>query len=478
ATKSFIIDADKCKDAEILVRQLPEAIQEEINEFVCRQRNDLEKILLKKIGDKGTLLTFSIVLVQHVHIKDLIDHFYVGQYLAESGLKQSWYRYQYQATTVRKRGDCFTFVFDVATKVVTGGKQSSIVKKVNRCYKTKLHKRIPGTELPRYATKSRFLTDGLRLVAIYTDWCRSSFQQQRKVFLPEVRTLARRLREQQDNKPDSDLINYSGVVDLDLGETCAAASFYLPFDSERPGVQLTIKRNELYGRNGMNAAWLEDRKSKCGIDEDEAVLACGSQNSSLNKLLVYIRAWQYGDRGIRLRNFYANKSIMRRSWDTSLSLSSSLDKACNLVMKSTRKNVQLGKNNPSSKNRQKPVVFGFGMDGLRSGSRRGAPSSMDRRLMDRLRRHVRASDSDHKVCQVDEYCTSKVCCKCVQNGKVFFTKYLRRLSEEKDQEVIRILVCDVCEGVFRRGGNAAHNIASIASSIFMHHRRPAYFIRP
>ncbi|KAG0172858.1 hypothetical protein DFQ29_008202 [Apophysomyces sp. BC1021] len=54
ATDSSIIDVDKCKDVEVLVRQLSEAVQEEINEFVCRQRHDLEKILLRKIGDKTT----------------------------------------------------------------------------------------------------------------------------------------------------------------------------------------------------------------------------------------------------------------------------------------------------------------------------------------------------------------------------------------------------------------------------------------
>ncbi|KAG0162039.1 hypothetical protein DFQ30_004290, partial [Apophysomyces sp. BC1015] len=52
ATNSSIIDVDKFKDADIMVRQFPEAIQEEIDGFVCRQRDDLENMLLKKIGDK------------------------------------------------------------------------------------------------------------------------------------------------------------------------------------------------------------------------------------------------------------------------------------------------------------------------------------------------------------------------------------------------------------------------------------------
>ncbi|KAG0174382.1 hypothetical protein DFQ30_004695 [Apophysomyces sp. BC1015] len=44
------MDVGKCKDTETQVRQLPEAVQKEINEFVCRQRNDLENILRNKIG--------------------------------------------------------------------------------------------------------------------------------------------------------------------------------------------------------------------------------------------------------------------------------------------------------------------------------------------------------------------------------------------------------------------------------------------
>ncbi|KAG0165563.1 hypothetical protein DFQ30_008296 [Apophysomyces sp. BC1015] len=205
-----------------------------------------------------------------------IDHFYVNssrlrrqtveeaevqktrlQRLSESGIKASWKAYSSQEYLTRKRGDAFNFIFNVGIHATTNNKENGNIITKRLEYSRRLRKTIRGTLLPRYTSKTIFYTDG-------------------KTFLPEVRTLAKRLKEQKYEEPSAIIDNYDGVVGLDLGETYAAASFFLPTDTARQGTQLTIKRDELYCKNKMNAIWLQDRKSKCGIDEDEAALACGS----------------------------------------------------------------------------------------------------------------------------------------------------------------------------------------------------------
>ncbi|KAI7855788.1 hypothetical protein BDC45DRAFT_504716 [Circinella umbellata] len=91
------------------------------------------------------------------------------------------------------------------------------------------------------------------------------------------------------------LDEYEGVFGIDLGETWTADAFYLPTDTEhQPGVQHTIRRDELYGREPINRKWLENRNEQSSINNIQCDLAKsgGSKTSNVANFLTFIRTWQ------------------------------------------------------------------------------------------------------------------------------------------------------------------------------------------
>lgn len=123
----------------------------------------------------------------------------------------------------------------------------------------------------------------------------------------------------------------TGVIGVDLGETFAAGTFFLP-SQNGVGVQHNIKRRELYGLTLTNRAILESEKRSSNIHEIESMLSLGSTYSDLNRYKTYIHGFQVNDNGLQLNNFYSRRSVIRRGWTNRLSIKAAKDKACTRVL--------------------------------------------------------------------------------------------------------------------------------------------------
>ncbi|KAF7728189.1 hypothetical protein EC973_006583 [Apophysomyces ossiformis] len=123
------------------------------------------------------------------------------------------------------------------------------------------------------------------------------------------------------------------------------------------------------------------------------------------------------------------------------------------------------------------LVYAFGLDGMSRKSRRGALAPMDHKIANALYRKInqknRSKDRQHAdVCtRVDEYLTSKVCCRCSKKDRA----RLENDAREKEQRVLR---CENCGHTFHWDSNAADNQATIARYMLRFQQRPRCFIHP
>ena len=284
------------------------------------------------------------------------------------------------------------------------------------------------------------------------------------------------------------------------------------------GVQYTVKKNELYGRQALNQRWLQDRKLSNGIDVHEQALAAGSKKSNLNNFLLYVQAWQTNGVGLTLWKFYSERSVQHKSWDTRISMDSALDGAADRLLnmirgrprerqqapgppatpeqRAERRRTKKGQQRDWNRQRwqsDRPVLLAFGMDALTSGSdhRKGSRPALDGKLARRIVLRTKGKQGRRFVpVRIDEYGTSKFCPRCAMAGAETELQFLHRapplyrqldqdrLNELGQEQVIRIRVCPTCQHTFHRDGAAGQNLASIALSMLQHGQRPSQYIFP
>lgn len=122
--------------------------------------------------------------------------------------------------------------------------------------------------------------------------------------------------------------------------------------------------------------------------------------------LSYINAWQDESSGTQLHEFYSQLAVQRRGWDTRRSMRSAADKACDEVIRLAQASQGSG-----------PTVYAFGMDGMQSeGNTKHAPTGMDTKFAKHLIQKIHEQNRDDVICRCNEYCTSKICPKCLQGG--------------------------------------------------------------
>ncbi|KAI7853553.1 hypothetical protein BDC45DRAFT_510530, partial [Circinella umbellata] len=246
-------------------------------------------------------------------------------------------------------------------------------------------------QIPRYTIRM-LRTNGVCLQAVMTDWGRPrrKLQQRQFKYLVEIRKFAFRKCEEL-GQHDANLLNeYKGVFGIDLGETWTAGAFYLPTDTEhQPGVQHTIRRDELYGREPINRKWLENRNEQTSVHSIQRDLAKsdGSKTSNMVKFLTFIRTWQAEDRGFRLHDAHSSKAELHRSWDTKMSMRSEIDKACeriiNIADASRQRAIEEDALSELSTRKNK-FLIGIGLDGMDEGNRKGAKSGLAQQFADKL----------------------------------------------------------------------------------------------
>ncbi|ORZ04028.1 hypothetical protein BCR43DRAFT_559548 [Syncephalastrum racemosum] len=180
------------------------------------------------------------------------------------------------------------FALDIST--MASERRGAITLR-KRAYCRKLRKTVGNTDQPAFTIGSSFRTDGVRLMVAFINWLKPASEDQWRKHLPEIGSFIR------DNDADS-LRCITSVIGVDLGEVCPAATFAMPARSElwSQGQQFWFRRREAYGKNSMNARWLEQRKDRAKIFEVESILTQeGVKQSGLpNQSLAYIRALQTG----------------------------------------------------------------------------------------------------------------------------------------------------------------------------------------
>ena len=215
------------------------------------------------------------------------------------------------------------------------------------------------------------------------------------------------------------LAHFGAIVGIDPGIVYAAAAFSLPTDPAHDGHQLAIRQRYLYGRHKRNARWLEDRKIRGGIAHLEVGLSeCSKRNVSLAGYIGWVRCWQKDDRLKVLRGFYNAAAIRHRSWDTKMSLRSSLDRACELIERLPG-NPRNTAPQPAARRRQqehsvptRPTLFVLG-DGAFDTNMKGKQPSRHRQLMARLYQRVKERHPGSFLVGIDEYCSSQRCPRCL-----------------------------------------------------------------
>ncbi|ORY97972.1 hypothetical protein BCR43DRAFT_490657, partial [Syncephalastrum racemosum] len=180
------------------------------------------------------------------------------------------------------------FALDIST-MASERRGAITVRK--RAYYRKLRKTVGNTDQPAFTIGSSFRTDGVRLMVAFINWLKPASEDQWRKHLPEIGSFIR------DNDADS-LRCITSVIGVDLGEVCPAATFAMPARSElwSQGQQFWFRRREAYGKNSMNARWLEERKDRAKIFEVESMLTQErvKQSGLPNQSLAYIRALQTG----------------------------------------------------------------------------------------------------------------------------------------------------------------------------------------
>ena len=97
------------------------------------------------------------------------------------------------------------------------------------------------------------------------------------------------------------LSHFGAIVGIDLGHVYSAAAFALPTDVSKPGSQVKISNNYLYGHQWRNSALLEKRKTMCGIaDLEEDISKLKKHGATLAGCVSWVRAWQRKKSGLPL----------------------------------------------------------------------------------------------------------------------------------------------------------------------------------
>ncbi|KAJ8659642.1 hypothetical protein O0I10_004621 [Lichtheimia ornata] len=245
----------------------------------------------------------------------------------------------------------YPFFFNPQYQSFVSG-EGNVTVKHGRYYR-EFNRTIQGVNMvyPRY-TIERLMTDGVRIHIVVRDWMKRLTRSRGDPikYIPEVRKCRNRKLAQDEqlrddlpvdvNNVDVELnqrVNlmqhhgFTGVVGVDLGETFAAGTFFLPH-GPGVGVQHTIKRSELYGLTFTNRGIIESEKRANQINEIESTMSQGSTYSNMDKYLVYINNFQNDNNGLQLNNFYSRKTLIRRQWSNRLSMKAAKDKACTRVL--------------------------------------------------------------------------------------------------------------------------------------------------
>ncbi|KAG0171590.1 hypothetical protein DFQ30_000756 [Apophysomyces sp. BC1015] len=359
------------------------------------------------------------------------------------------------------RTDPFSALFDICRQATIARDGSVDVR--DRGYMRWLDQRILGNiNKPRFTKRRVFRTDCVRLYCIYNDWLRSCSGNTTCKYLTELRRTTREtLKDTWEGDSHGDqfdyLQHYDGIVGLDFGEVCAAASVFRPREPGLCGSQLTIKRGYLYGRTIPNRDWLEARKAVNNIDDIEAALSEGSPRSTYARYQEYLRQLKENDNNIRPWKFYSNRSVRRRVWDNVISQRSYLDKACYLITNQAMHTFGMNREiDPTTRHVECPrLVYAFGLDRMSRKSRKGALAPMD-----------------HKIAKTIE--------GRIDNMPIYTLKStnISRRSSIGQEKVLRIVQCANCGRTFHRDGNAADNQTTIARYMLRFQQRPRWFIRP
>lgn len=386
------------------------------------------------------------------------------------------------------------------------------VKKISiskRNYCRWLDKKIPGHDevegnvKRRFTARPYFRTDGIRISAIYVDWMRSKREDMSPRYLKEIRRTTRedliQLHHPQELVIDPDLSNYyHGVIGLDFGQVCAAASVYRPVDQTLSGSQLVIKRRFLYGGTKSFMNWMQKRKRRAELNilAIEEGLSRGSIQGSMEQYTIFLNELKMQGRGAQLYEFYSHPTWKRRKWNNAISQRSAVDKACSLIM--NQASSERHGNETGAASDIRPLIFAMGMDGLSTKARKGNPSPMDHKLSKALYHKIRQINASrpklqrHAITRVDEYYTSKTCCRCIKEREDLpleeQVEYMGRPPRYSDARsrigndglfrTFRVVHCNACNRIFHRDGNAAENMCTIIQFYMRYHRRPSKFIRP
>ncbi|KAI9495688.1 hypothetical protein BDB00DRAFT_210565 [Zychaea mexicana] len=247
------------------------------------------------------------------------------------------------------------------------------------------------------------------------------------------------------------------------------------------------------------------------MDVLEARLMAGSKKLNLAKFMLYVRAWQTDNVGINLWQFYSQRSVRRKAWDTRISMDSAINKATDTILnmikgpppqrfpsdhhaitaddKRTRRKRRRRRRREWNKEQwesERPVLLGFGADALTTGDhRRGSRPALDAKLATRLLIRAKSKKGRRFVpVRIDEYGTSKFCPRCAMFGRATELRLLRQppplrhalnmdqLNDLGEVKVIRIKVCPQCQqeghGVFHRDGALGHCQSTIAKAMLEH----------
>ncbi|CDH49181.1 predicted protein [Lichtheimia corymbifera JMRC:FSU:9682] len=345
----------------------------------------------------------------------------------------------------------------------------------------------------RFTPRPFFLTDGIRLYTIHVDWLRGKREGVQAKFMTELRRTTREAMipilgpDNEGLRQGVNLSNhYRGVVGMDFGEVCAVASVYRPTNSTLQGSQLVIKRGFLYGRAFLNRDKYNKMKATNGIDHLLTELGASTYQGTYQQLVQFLDLIKANTRAYRLWMFQSKACVMRFKWDNSMSMRSRLDQACYLVT-----------NQASATDivpDERPLVFGFGLDGISQQSRRGAVTPMDQKLINALFRKIKQANRGRQVnardicTRVDEYMTSQTCCRCIKNAEISQAEYHVRQATINDRmtqnaqgqvQLFRVVRCaqHPDQHTYHRDGNAAENMATILRYMIRFQRRPNRFIR-
>lgn len=374
-------------------------------------------------------------------------------------------------------------IFDIRWRgeVVSVGGQQRVWKYKRNGYARMLRRRFfLDPNKPRYTTRRIFMPDGIRIWQMWNDWNTRARENQTPRYLKEIRRTSREdIQVAHGVDETANLLDYyCGVIGIDIGEVCTAASVFLPSDHTVNGSRMIVKRGYLYGRVIPNVQWLEKRRNTYYIHNIEDGLSLGSPRSSFANLTIYLAALKTDAAVIQLFDFYSARAVRRRLWDNHLSTRSAMDRACHLIMEqSTRtlhENVGYGPH--------RPTIFALGLDGLSRKSRKGALAPMDHKLSRHLFQRIRqqAHPASITITRIDEYLSSKTCCNCSMNGlnsRVQFLNYPATPYAPQRQSY-RVVVCNTCHQRLHRDGNAAHNLALDTWCILRWRQRPHQRIRP